>query len=94
MPQMMVPRNGWDNLSDQDEGMFASVDECRSRCKVQPGCVQYSLNQDQLCRTRGGPRLGKATEGITSGWIEDRIKDFEQSMAQCGSESRPTQILT
>jgi hypothetical protein len=94
MPQMMVPRNGWDNLSDQDEGMVASVDECRSKCKEQPGCVQYSLNQDQLCRTRGDPRLGKATEGVTSGWIEDRIKDFEQGMAQCGSESRPTQILT
>ena len=94
MPQMMVLRNGWDNLSDQDEGMLASVDECRSRCIVQPGCVQYSLSQDQLCRTCGNPRLGKATQGVASGWIEDRISDFEQSMAQCESESRPTQILT
>jgi hypothetical protein len=89
MPQMMVQRDGWDNFSDQDEGMVASVDECRSRCKVQPGCVQYSLNQDQLCRTRSDPRLGKAMEGVASGWIEDRIKDFEQGMAPCGSESWP-----
>jgi hypothetical protein len=94
MPQMMVPRDGWDNLSDQDEGTVATVDECRLRCMVQPGCMQYSLNQDQLCRTRGDPRLGKAMRGVTSGWIEDRIKDFEQGMAQCGSESRPTQMLT
>jgi hypothetical protein len=28
MPRMMVPRDGWDNSSDQDEGMVASVDEC------------------------------------------------------------------
>jgi hypothetical protein len=90
----MVPRDAWDNLSDQDEGMVASVDECRSKCIVQPSCVQYSLNQDQLCRTRGDLRLGKAIQGVASGWIEDRISDFEQSMAQCGNESRPTQILT
>jgi hypothetical protein len=90
----MVSRDGWDNLSDQDEGMVASVDECRSRCIKQPDCIQYSRNQDQLCRTCGGPRLGKAMQGVTSGWIENRITDFEKGMAQCGSESRPTQILT
>jgi hypothetical protein len=94
MPQMMVPRDGWDNFSDQDEGIVASVDECRSRCIVQPGCMQYSLNQEQLCRTRGDLRLGKVMRGVALGWIEERISDFEQSVAPCGSESRPTQILT
>jgi hypothetical protein len=89
----MVPRDDWDNLSDQDEGVVASVDECRSKCVAKPGCRQYSLSQDQLCRTRGDPRLGKAAQGVSSGWIENRVTDFGQGMAPCGSESWPNQWL-
>jgi hypothetical protein len=89
MPQMMHPRDGWENLSDKEEGKMPSVDDCRSRCLAQPDCRQYSFDQDQLCRTRVDPRLGKAAQGFSSGWIEDRIVDFERGMAPCGSESWP-----
>ncbi|KYG41775.1 glycosyltransferase family 31 protein [Acidomyces richmondensis BFW] len=90
MPQMMTPRNDWENLSDKEEGKLASVAECRARCIEQPDCRQYSLDQDQMCRTRVDPRLGRAARGFTSGWIEDRILDFERGMAPCGNECWPT----
>ncbi|KAI6828681.1 glycosyltransferase family 31 protein [Hortaea werneckii] len=89
MPQMMSPRDDWENLSDQEEGILPSVDECRACCIAQPDCRQYSFDPDGMCRTRVDPRLGKARRGFQSGWIEDRIVDFERSMAPCGSESWP-----
>ncbi|RMY61124.1 hypothetical protein D0865_01153 [Hortaea werneckii] len=89
MPQMMSPRNDWENLSDQEEGIVASVDDCRARCIAQPDCRQYSLDPDGMCRTRVDPRLGKTGRGIQSGWIEDRIVDFQRGMAPCSSESWP-----
>ncbi|KAI6838160.1 glycosyltransferase family 31 protein [Hortaea werneckii] len=89
MPQMMSPRNDWENLSDKAEGIFASVDECRTHCIAQPDCRQYSFDPDGMCRTRLDPRLGKVGHGFQSGWIEDRIVDFQRSMAPCGSESWP-----
>ena len=89
MPQMMHPREGWENLSDKEEGKMVTVDDCRSRCLAQPDCRQYSLDQELVCRTRVDPRLGKAAKGFSSGWIEDRIVDFERGMAPCGSESWP-----
>jgi hypothetical protein len=89
MPQMMQPREGWENLSDKEEGKMVTVDDCRSRCLAQPDCRQYSLDQDLVCRTRVDPRLGKAAKGFSSGWIEDRIVDFQRGMAPCGSESWP-----
>lgn len=66
MPQMMTPRTDWDNLSDQEDGTFASVDECRVQCIAQPSCKQYSLDQDRMF-TNINPRLGKAVQGVTSG---------------------------
>ncbi|GAB1731871.1 hypothetical protein NU195Hw_g5188t1 [Hortaea werneckii] len=89
MPQMMSPRDDWENLSDQEEGFLASVDECRALCIAQPDCRQFSFDPDRMCRTRIDPRLGKAGQGFQSGWIEDRIVDFQRSMAPCGSESWP-----
>ncbi|KAI6915052.1 hypothetical protein D0869_00488 [Hortaea werneckii] len=89
MPQMMSPQNDWENLSDQEEGIVASLDDCRARCIAQPDCRQYSLDPDGMCRTRVDPRLGKTGRGFQSGWIEDRIVDFQRGMAPCSSESWP-----
>ncbi|KAI7489204.1 glycosyltransferase family 31 protein [Hortaea werneckii] len=89
MPQMLSYRNDWENPSDQEEEILASVDECRARCIAQLDCRQYSFDPDGMCRTRVDPRLGKAGQGFQSGWIEDRIVDFQRSMAPCGSESWP-----
>jgi hypothetical protein len=44
MPQMMSPREDWENLSDNEEGELASVDECKSKCIEQSECIQYSFD--------------------------------------------------
>lgn len=91
MPQMMSPREDWDNLSDTaQEGTFHSVEECRLRCLASPECRQYSFDhKDHLCRTNVDPRLGRAGEGVSSGWVEERIRKFEQTMAPCVDSSWP-----
>ena len=83
MPQMMSPRGDWENLSDKDEGKLASVEECRSLCIEQPECRQYSLDQDCICRTGEELKLGKIAQGVSSGWLIDRITEFQQGMAPC-----------
>jgi hypothetical protein len=83
MPQMMSPRANWENLSDHEEGTLASVDECRALCVAQVECRQYSFDQDGVCRTNVEPRLGRAGRGVVSGWIEDRIIEFQQGMEAC-----------
>jgi hypothetical protein len=89
MPQMMSPREDWENLSDIEEGQLASVDECKSKCIEQPECRQYSFDADGMCWTRVDPRLGKAGRGISSGWIVDRIRNFQERMVPCGNEGWP-----
>jgi hypothetical protein len=91
MPQMMSPRVEWDNLSeDQQEGTFLSVEDCRARCMANLQCRQYSFDQEaKVCRTNVDPRLGRAGRGVSSGWIEVRIRDFEQAMEPCGNQTWP-----
>lgn len=88
MPQMLAPREDWDNLSDNEAGTVATLDECRARCVADSECKQYSLDEDSMCRTRADPRLGKVGKGFLSGWLEDRIETFQRDMAMaaCGSE--------
>lgn len=89
MPQMMAPRSGWENLSDHEEGTFGSVDECRELCVARRECRQYSFDQDGVCRTNVEPRLGRAGQGVMSGWVEDRIREYQQGMEPCGNGSWP-----
>jgi hypothetical protein len=91
MPQMMSPRVEWDNLSDdKQEGTFTTAEACRARCVANAQCKQYSFDEGaQACRTNNDPRLGRAGRGVLSGWIEDRIIDFEQAMAPCGNHTWP-----
>ena len=89
MPQMTAPREDWDNLSDREAGTVATVNECRDWCIAEPDCRQYSLDKDGMCRTRTDPRLGKTGKGVLSGWIEDRIEEFQRNMAPCASEGWP-----
>lgn len=83
----MTPRTDWDNLSNQEDGTIASVDECRAQCIAQPECKHYSFDQDRICRTNIDPRLGKAAQGVTSGWMEVRVRIFQQGMAPCENGS-------
>lgn len=88
MPQMMTgDKVDWDNLSDKDEADVRSIDDCRTRCKAQSECKQYSfVRGTQQCKTRVDPRLGKQSNGTESGWIEDRVFDFAHNSAACGAE--------
>ena len=83
MPRMMFPRDDWDNLSESNEEAVGSFEECRARCEAQPECRQYSIDAEGRCRNRVDPRLGMAADGVRSGWVEDRIKAFPESMAPC-----------
>ena len=87
MPQMTGVRTDWDNLNDNDESNNAtSIDECRAVCERNSTCRQYSYDQSDRCRTRINPRLGIATKGVTSGWLEDRIAAFANEMPPCEKE--------
>jgi len=91
MPQMMAPRSGWENLSEnEEEGRFGSVDECRAVCVAKAECRQYSFDLvEGVCRTNVEPRLGRAGQDVTSGWIEDRITEYQQEMEACPDGSWP-----
>lgn len=56
------------------------------KCEKVEDCKQYSIDGESRCRTRVDPRLGKATNGVESGWLHDRMLQFEQDMAPCGDE--------
>jgi hypothetical protein len=87
MPQMMAGKADWDNLSDGDAEEVDSADDCRARCEAKPDCKQYSFVQEtRQCKTRVDPRLGKPSNGTTSGWLEDRVLDFAHNQPACGNE--------
>jgi hypothetical protein len=82
MPQMMHPREGWEDLSDKEKGKMVTVDDCRSRCPAQPDCRQYSLDQGLVCRTRVDPKLGKVAKSQKRG---TRARDTWRSKVKPGS---------
>lgn len=85
LPRMADSRTDWDNESDGEEGVL-SFQDCRSKCEATDNCRQFSVDREGVCRIRSDPRLGKASQGAESGWIQDRIAKFEQGMEPCGSE--------
>lgn len=90
LPKMSTPREDWDNtIETKDEGgvVVESFEGCKAVCEAKPDCRQYALNADSLCVTRSDPRLGKAAAGVRSGWLLDRVLQFEKDMAPCGSEA-------
>jgi hypothetical protein len=87
MPQMTGVRTDWDNLNDSDEGNATSVDDCRATCERNSTCRQYSYDQSGVCKTRVNPRLGISAEGVTSGWLEDRVAAFANEMPPCEKAS-------
>lgn len=83
---MSSPRADWDSESDWDEGIVELEGDCVAKCDANSECRQWSVDPERRCRTRADPRLGKATPGYKSGWLEDRMLRFEREMAPCGSE--------
>ncbi|KAK5716590.1 hypothetical protein LTR15_009481 [Elasticomyces elasticus] len=89
VPRMSVIRNDWDNESDEETdngGVVQSAEACRALCESRAGCRQYAFHGSGICKLRTDPRLGKVTAGVSSGWLRDRLLQFEQSMASCGNE--------
>lgn len=76
----------WDNESDVGEDNAESVGARRASCEATADCKRFTLDNDGHCKTRVDPRLGKAAMGVRSGWIRDRILQFERDMAPCGDE--------
>lgn len=87
LPRMSALQVDWDNESDDDEGSVGSIEACRDRCEALADCKQFTLDDDGHCKTRTDPRLGKAAQGVRSGWIQDRMLQFERDMAPCGDEN-------
>lgn len=83
---MATPRSDWDSESDVDGGVMDSLDDCKTKCEKDLECRQYSFDSERRCKTRADPRLGKAAPGISSGWLPDRMIQFEEQMAPCGDE--------
>ena len=86
LPTVTAPRSGWDNESDSDEGIMSSKQACTAKCEEDINCRQYSFDSERRCRTREDPRLGKADSTTESGWLADRMVNFDQQMAPCGDE--------
>ncbi|KAK3703378.1 hypothetical protein LTR37_014484 [Vermiconidia calcicola] len=87
MPRMSAaPRGDWDNESDNDEGNVDSVEACMAKCESNPDCKQYALHDGGICMTRVDPRLGRAAKTVSSGWLRDRMLQFERNMPPCGNE--------
>ncbi|KAI1767051.1 glycosyltransferase family 31 protein [Hypoxylon sp. FL1150] len=90
LPRISSKHDGWDNLSDLDQGEVHSFADCRATCESQPDCLQFSFLGGS-CKTSTAIRLGHKGYGVTeqakSGWIVDRIKDYTEKMdASCGGK--------
>ncbi|KAL1968114.1 hypothetical protein VTN77DRAFT_2245 [Rasamsonia byssochlamydoides] len=89
-PELTIgPRSDWDNLSENEQqGEFASVRDCETRCRRDPDCMQYSYVHNEAdgrskCRTSNSPRLGMKKPGVQSGWAVHRINATMNVMGVC-----------
>lgn len=83
LPRMKDVQTDWDNQSDSILGTAGSLEECRSRCEETRGCLQYAFYEDGRCGHFELPRLGAASNGLTSGWFVDRIQRFMSELPSC-----------
>lgn len=91
MPRL-GPKYAWDNLSDnevKDDDAGTSFEKCRAACERQPDCAQFS-HMPGRCMTSSLVKLGHGsktmTEGITSGWMEERLQMFLEGLPLCENE--------
>lgn len=92
---LILPRLGpkienWENISEDDEGVKDTFEDCRDTCQNKSGCMQYVFREaDQTCKTANDIRLGRHKDGqngmkVTSGWVMDRVDVFVETMdANC-----------
>ena len=77
-------RLNWDNLSDEEQPLAKTFEDCREVCEQQKTCVQYSF-RDGTCLTGARPRLGSARPAgnSASGWLTNRIRDKMDQYGLC-----------
>jgi len=87
LPRTAESRPDWENHSDDDRGLVASLEDCREICQVDETCVQFMLHSTGRCLIAARPSLGEAsTEGSVSGWIQERMSRFREEAEECGDE--------
>ncbi|KAL4873587.1 hypothetical protein BDV12DRAFT_192570 [Aspergillus spectabilis] len=84
-PELSNMRDGWDNLSDQEQPSLSTFHECQSYCEDNAQCVQFVM-RGGTCYTGGTPRLGSSNSEARSGWV---IKQIENMVNQAPKCSRP-----
>jgi hypothetical protein len=75
----------WDNRVGEPPGKPSiSLVECRVLCYSDAQCVQYSYDEG-TCRVSHVPALGTQKDGVSSGWITERIDALVDRMSSCPS---------
>ncbi|KAK3697124.1 hypothetical protein LTR37_017620 [Vermiconidia calcicola] len=86
IPRMVTPKTDWDNVSDQNEAVVETFEDCRQLCEKDSGCKQYSLREGGVCRMSYAPSLGTKADGVRSGWMVDRMWSLHDNMPGCTDE--------
>ncbi|KAK6067151.1 hypothetical protein SCUP234_11743 [Seiridium cupressi] len=91
VPQLSPLKADWDNLSEDVQDEKSSLEECRSMCEADEGCVQFSI-VGETCSTSKIVKLGRrSTEApmqANSGWMMERVNRFMEAMdASCWEQT-------
>ncbi|KAL5334816.1 hypothetical protein BJX70DRAFT_345468 [Aspergillus crustosus] len=81
-PELSNMRDGWDNLSDQEQPALTTFHECKSYCEDEAKCVQFVI-RDGVCYTGNTPRLGSSNSEARSGWVIKKIESMVNQAPKC-----------
>ncbi|KAL4884770.1 hypothetical protein BJY04DRAFT_181994 [Aspergillus karnatakaensis] len=81
-PELSKLRDGWDNLSDQEQPSITTFHECQSHCEENAGCVQFAMRGGK-CYTGATPRLGSSNSEARSGWVITKIENMVNQTPKC-----------
>lgn len=64
------------------------MEDCETRCRLDPDCMQYSFTHSEedgrpKCLTSNSPRLGIKKPGVQSGWMVQRINATVHAKGVC-----------
>ncbi|KAK3110907.1 hypothetical protein LTR53_014336 [Teratosphaeriaceae sp. CCFEE 6253] len=91
MPNLVERRVDWTNMSpdlvEHSARRVATVDvrleECEAICEARKACVQYAVSPIG-CSTSDQVKMGRASEGVRSGWNVERVERWASRMDSCG----------
>lgn len=83
MPNLTKEREDWDAQPDDkaSEDVDMTKSKCKALCEGHSGCMQYAFGP-KGCATGGVPRMGQPAQGVTSGWLFDRVEKWVEKMDQ------------